>query len=511
MPETITGRAAGPMRRARIGRTGVELSVVGLGTCSLRLLPEERAYTTLRRALDEGVDWFHTSSDYEGADELVARAIRDSGRRAFAVADGSGAPAHFHACLARARRLAGTDRLELFGISCIDEQEYVGHDVWGAEGMVETLLAEKRAGRIGAVFCTTHGTPEYVQRLVTCGVFDAVMLAYNPLGFHVLSYDARAEGKRGEDLARTFAEVLPLAAETGVSILVMKALGGGLLATSQASPPRTLLVEERRALRAEDILRHILSLPGVTAVLPGAGTPEEAGEDAHAGHGPPELEPERQAVLEARLAVLQSRLCSRCGACEPTCSRGLPVSWLFRDAYMWLNPSDTFDAVPRLSSAHLLAGEPLACHTCTNPTCMCPAGLDVRSELTLAQDALTELGRRGLLPLTPSELDVSAIGDEPRAIVVQRDTPLEGPWRLWLQNAGRRVWRAEPGDDHVELVVRDGVEVVQRVRLRYDCHPGERVHFAFEPPRPRTGLERSFTLQQGRGARTLRLPLEARP
>jgi aryl-alcohol dehydrogenase-like predicted oxidoreductase len=64
------------LRRTRIGRTDLELSVVGLGTCSLRLLPEEQALATLRSALEEGIDWFHTSPDYGGADDLVARAIR---------------------------------------------------------------------------------------------------------------------------------------------------------------------------------------------------------------------------------------------------------------------------------------------------------------------------------------------------------------------------------------------------------------------------------------------------
>lgn len=475
-----------PMRRARIGRSAVELSVVGLGTCSLRLLPEEQAYATLRRALDEGIDWFHTSPDYGGADELVARAIRDSGRPAIAVSDGSGAPEHFRSGYERARRLAGSERLALWGISCIDDQELVGHDVWGPAGMVEFMLAEKRAGRLGATYCTTHGTPEYVAGLVRSGAFDAIMLALNPLGFHVLSSYAASEGRPAEDLARNAAEVLRIAEASGVSILAMKALGGGLLARSRAFPPRALLAPERAELCAEDVLRYTLAQRGVTAVVPGAGTPEEAAEDARAGRGAAALADHERALVEQRVAALRARLCSRCGACEATCSRGLPISWLFRDGYMWLNPGDTFDAVPRLDSRHLRGEAALACATCDDPTCLCPAGLEVPRELERVHLAMQDLEQRGLLPLPPAALDTAARGSEPRAIVVQRELPdpaSGGTYRLWLENRGERPWRHAPGqDDHVRLVVEVGARVERTLSLRADCHPGERVHLVFTLP-----------------------------
>ena len=54
--------------------------------------------------------------------------------------------------------------------------------------MVEFLLEKKREGRLGAIYGETHGTPEYIAKLVTSGVFDALLLAYNSLGFHALSY-----------------------------------------------------------------------------------------------------------------------------------------------------------------------------------------------------------------------------------------------------------------------------------------------------------------------------------
>ena len=48
--------------------------------------------------------------------------------------------------------------------------------------MVEFCGGNRFAGRLGSTFCTTHGSPIYIRRLIQSDAFDAVMLAYNPLG-----------------------------------------------------------------------------------------------------------------------------------------------------------------------------------------------------------------------------------------------------------------------------------------------------------------------------------------
>jgi len=385
------------MQLNRVGRTEVQLSAVGFGTCQLRLVPEERALATLVRGFELGVNWVHVSPDYGGAEELVARAIGMSGRDVIPVSDGAGTMEHFERSFESTCRIFGRERLPMWGISCIDDQEFVGNDVWGRGGMVEFLAQKKREGRIDAVYCTTHAPPDYVARLIESGCFDAVMLAYNPLGFHVLSSYAAAEGKRYEDIAENRERIFGLAQRHGVGILVMKALAGGLLGRSQAFPPHRLLADERSEIRAHEVLRYVLMQPGVTAVVPGTAELAEAEENALAGHGPIELHPERARALEERVAAMRGTLCSRCGECEPTCSRGLPIAWLFRDAYIWMNPADSFDAVGRLHYFHLHPEAELACATCDDRTCLCPQGLDVPLELGRAAGRADALGQENIL------------------------------------------------------------------------------------------------------------------
>lgn len=61
------------MEYRRLGRTGLAVSVVGIGTNELRLVPERQAIRTLIRGFELGVNIVHTSPDYEGAEDLVAQ------------------------------------------------------------------------------------------------------------------------------------------------------------------------------------------------------------------------------------------------------------------------------------------------------------------------------------------------------------------------------------------------------------------------------------------------------
>jgi predicted aldo/keto reductase-like oxidoreductase len=171
-----------------LGRTSLRVSAVGFGTCQLRLVPEQQAIDTLKRGFELGVNVVHTAPDYEGADELVAQAVEESGRDVVVFSQGYGARSHFEWLFETACRRYKTKRLDVFGIAGVEDREYLKENVWGKGGVVEFLLEKKREGRIGAIYGETHGPPEYIAKLIRSGVFDALLLAYNSLGFHALSY-----------------------------------------------------------------------------------------------------------------------------------------------------------------------------------------------------------------------------------------------------------------------------------------------------------------------------------
>jgi predicted aldo/keto reductase-like oxidoreductase len=483
------------MEYRRLGRTELRVSAVAFGTCQLRLVPEREALATLRHGFDLGVNLVHTAPDYEGATELVARAVRESGRDVIVANQGYGSPAQVERQFESTCALLGTDRLALFGIACVDDRERLGENVFGPGGMVEVLERRKAEGRLGGLFCTTHGDPAYIEALLRRDVFDALMLAWNPLGFHLLSWHPH-EPIVQEDLPRN-RDLFALAAARDVGVMVMKPLAGGLLVPGKAFPERTRDAGPR--LSAREVLRAILREPGVSTVVPGTASVTEAEENALAGHGPGDGRSGSTGRLTARVSALRTTLCSRCGHCDDLCSNGLAPSWLFRAAYLQLYPSETFEAVPEQEYFHLHPREAATCASCANITCRCPAGVDIPGALIALHRELIALHDEGILPRPEPAAQASA-----PVRIVRRDVPSKlvagavGTCRLYVENGDTCTWlpAGGPGAARLELRARRRLRPLGVAHLRDAVLPGGRGHFALEfaPPSPAGAHELSFVL-----------------
>jgi predicted aldo/keto reductase-like oxidoreductase len=458
-------------------------------------VPEQQALDTLRRGFELGVNLVHTAPDYEGADALVAEAVRASGREVFVLSQGYGDRAHFEWLFEETCRTFGRRRLPMFGIACIDDREYLGEPVWGPGGMLAFLRDKKDEGRLGGIFCTTHGPPEYIARLIVSGAFDAIMLAYNALGFHLLSYHP-TESRIVEDIPRNKVEVFPLAASHDVGLMVMKPLAGGLLVPGRTFPPRARLSPGLSRVTAGEVLRDILRHPEVACVVPGTTSVAEAEENARAGHAPLTVVATRPGAVAAVVDEMKASVCSRCGQCDALCSQRLPVSWLFRDAYITHYPSETFETVDQLRYFHLHPGEAATCGTCPDVTCRCPYGIDIPGSLIAIHAHMRDRRADGVLPEPPAALGARTTDAPFAGALVTRELPgrlspgerVVG--RLYVQNVGAATWLAprprerRPG---VGLDVWLGDRSTPTIPLRHDVEPGTRTHFAFEleaPARP---------------------------
>jgi glutamate-1-semialdehyde aminotransferase/predicted aldo/keto reductase-like oxidoreductase len=482
------------MQKRRLGRTNLQVSVVGFGTCQLRMVPETQAIDTLLWGFDLGVNLVHTAPDYEGAEDIVAEATARTSRKVIVASQGydvhgnsDGPVRHFEHLFEATCRRFRTDRMELYGIACVDDREAYKENVWGKGGMVEFLQKKKAQGRIGGTFCTTHGNPEFIAKLVRSGAFDAIMVAYNELGFHLLSYNP-PPGRHFENLQQNKAEIFPLCKELDVGVMVMKPLAGGLLCRSRAFPPRYENTGQR--FSATDVLRSILANSEVTCVMPGTASVAEAKENAKAGHAPFEAAAPVNVEIRERISLMQTNICSRCGACEQQCSQKLPVSWLYRAGYVALHPSETFETWNEVEYFRLHPKEQATCSTCPDVTCQCPSGLDIPRSLSNLHTQMIELRDKGLVSAGGS---VPAVGGKDFcARVVLRDLPQtlapgeRATARFFVENAGTRSWFTEnnPHCSGVALAATIGNDPATQVRLRHDVHPGERCHFVFEVAAP---------------------------
>jgi diketogulonate reductase-like aldo/keto reductase len=248
--------------------------VVGLGTWNTFGGDHELARDVVGAALGAGTRLFDSSPMYGLAERSLASALE--GRRDQAmVATKIWAPTVGQARDQFARQLELYRRVEIEQIhNLVSWREHVG---WLAE--------ERDAGRIGRVG-VTHYDPFAFDELAEAmrrGGFEAVQLPYNP-------WERECEER-----------LLPLAAELGLAVIVMRPLREGEL-LERPPPPDALepLAEFGVETWPQALLKWVLSDSRIDVVIPATRNPLHAAENALAG-STPWFGPEERSLVE-RLA-----------------------------------------------------------------------------------------------------------------------------------------------------------------------------------------------------------------
>src|SRR5262249_14256982 len=190
-----------------------------------------------------------------------------------------------------------------------------------------------------------------------------------------------------------------------------------------------------------------------------------------------------QEKVERRVFALQTALCSRCGACEELCSKSLPVSWLFRAAYVSMHPGAAYENWDEAEYFALHPAKSATCSECNDVKCECPYGLDIPVSLIQLHEKMVGLADDGLVrDMTSTNPHVKVAGarvltaDLPRKMLVGH--PAVG--RLWVENSGHDSWMHIGRGAYLEAII-DGERIT--VRARHDTQPGGRAHFVFPIPR----------------------------
>lgn len=249
--------------------------VVGLGTWQ-RLeaaAAAGRHRELVARALDAGVRVFDSSPMYGDAERLLADALGARRAEAF-VATKVWTPSaeEGRAQLDRAVEWYG-GRVDLMQV----------HNLVAWRTHLPMLEAAKAGGRVGLIGVThwSAGAFGELAEVLRTGRVDAVQVPYNP---------------REREVER---DILPLAAERGIAVLLMRPFGEGGLLRRSPGP------DELEALGVsswpEALLKWGLSDPRCHVSIPATSDPDRVAANAAAG-SPPWLTDEQRAVV-ARLAA----------------------------------------------------------------------------------------------------------------------------------------------------------------------------------------------------------------
>ena len=244
--------------------------VVGLGTWQTFDGDAALARDVVTAARKAGVRLLDSSPMYGGAERALGSAL-DGDREGVTVAT------KIWASSVDEGRLQYARQREWFGH--VDVEQVHNLVTWREH--LAWLEEEREAGRIRSLG-VTHYSPSAFGELAEAmrsGRFDVVQLPYNP---------RERESER---------ELLPLAGELGLAVIVMRPLAEGALVRRQPSPTE---LAPLRAFGVETwaqaLLKWALSDARVDVAIPATRRPEHAQENAAAGSPPWFGEDERRLV-----------------------------------------------------------------------------------------------------------------------------------------------------------------------------------------------------------------------
>jgi predicted aldo/keto reductase-like oxidoreductase len=241
-PDSERFPAGGTMPKRRLGRTGVEVSAIGLGGAHIGMQSSEReSVRIIREAIDHGVTFLDNCWDYNGgrSEERMGKALKDGYRqRAFLMTklDGRTAEAA-SAQLEQSLRRLGTDVIDLVQIHEVIRPTDPARS-FARGGAIEALVRAKEQGKIRFIGFTGHKSPTIHRRMLDEAAahgfhFDTVQMPLNVMDPHHDSFEK---------------EVLPRLVRDGIGVLGMKPMGAGIIL-------------ESGVVSAVECLRYALSLP----------------------------------------------------------------------------------------------------------------------------------------------------------------------------------------------------------------------------------------------------------
>ena len=303
------------MKTRPLGRTGLEVSEIGLGGIKFDDVSQEQVTALVQNAIDREINIIDTARNYASSEVKLGRALE--GRREEVILSsksqartGEGIRAELETSLRNLR----TDWIDIYITHNLRLPENYDKAV-GEGGAVAELERAREEGLIRHIGISCHRYEETFLRAIHSGRFDLIMVAYNLLNDELMDR-----------------EVMPRASEEGLGVLVMKPLGGGVLA--EAGSKLTLPGERtpERPLEPADAIRFVLANEDVDSAVVGMKSVEELEQDLLTVTEPQRLSEEELGAMREAAAKLGKDFCRACGYCQP-CPQGILIPIVLRHLF----------------------------------------------------------------------------------------------------------------------------------------------------------------------------------
>ncbi len=354
--------SARALPRIRFGKTGWEVTRLGIGTIPLIKQPERASDATLNHALDRGINLVDTAEQYPNMQERVGKFISHRRKEYILTSKTySRTAADARRSLDNAMRALKTDFIDGYMLHSVSSTAS-WKEILAKGSCLKTFQKAKQQGQIGEIGISIHRDLRVMRQAIESGLFSFMMLAYSPL-----------------DQENVASEILPLARKHDVGIMLMKAMGGGQLVPE----PTDMSPEDADTLKRLAV-RFCLSNPNVHAAVIGMNTVEQVDFNVAAACADLPItneQTERMRRLIARISrdFRYGQMCLRCYYCQP-CPEGVPIPEIFRAGDALAGFPDELKPLAD-EMYRKLEGKVDLCVECGECVEKCPAGIDIPKKL----------------------------------------------------------------------------------------------------------------------------------
>ena len=377
------------MQYRQLGKTGKQVSEIGLGCEHIDGKSYEQVEQTIDAALESGVNIMDVFMPGREVRENIAKVLGD--RRKQVMIQGHIGSTEVNKKYDISRDLPTVQKyfeemLRIFGgyidfgmMFFIDtEKDY--KDVFDT-GFADYVMRLKQQGYIGHIGFSSHN-PETAIKAIVTGLPEMMMFSVNP-AFDLLPvteyvFDHFDDGFdptlfRGFDPKR--AELYRICSQKQIGITVMKAFGAGKLLSPEHTP-------FAQPMTAAQCIHYALSRPAVASVLPGCQTRAEI-QDVMQYFSLDEAEKDYAGILGSVRNDFKGS-CVYCSHCQP-CPVGIDIATV--NKYLDIAHLDSIHVPPSVRSHYLsLSPGGGSCTACGHCESRCPFGVPVSQNMAEAEE-----------------------------------------------------------------------------------------------------------------------------
>jgi predicted aldo/keto reductase-like oxidoreductase len=357
--DTTAAGAPKKMLWRTLGRTGIEMPIIGMGVMN------SDNPAVVRASYELGIRHFDTAAYYMGGrnEEMVGNVIKELGVRDKTVIGTK----IFHPGFRNETKPAdirsripalceeSLKRLQMDYVDILYIHNVQGRGVANDENIMAAMVKLKEQGRAKNIGLTTHARMhEAIEEAVEMGVWDVVLTAMN---FTLIDY-------------KELFDAIEKAAAKGVGVIAMK---------TQAGSQRGSLIDfgdyYATPTIATTALKWVLRNENITAAVPGYTTFEHMKQDFSVVYGL-EYTPEELELIEDTDIKVGMRFCRQCDVCRSTCPRNVDIASLMRTHMYAARYSNFYEA--RATLEGIRQGEGLdACRRCGECSARCAHSVDI--------------------------------------------------------------------------------------------------------------------------------------